>query len=229
MQVRYVPRFEVDAVLQPDAALWQAAKPETVKLKGTPLDMQPSGAIKASWAGKKIGAVGAVQVAAIHDGERIAFRLEWDDPAENSEITDETPFPDGCGVLFPTVQFAPMAVMGAVGMAVNAWYWRADENGRGRHVLAEGLGTTRTIDEELVRGNGVYENGRWHVVITRPMRVKVGDEKPAQFEPGQSKGFGFGFGVAIWEGGQGERAGIKAISGDDWIQLDLEAATETKA
>ena len=39
----------------------------------------------------------------------------------------------------------------------------------------------------------------------------------------------FVVGVAIWEGGRGERAGIKAISGDDWIKLDLEAATETKA
>jgi hypothetical protein len=78
MKVRYVPRFDVDAVLQPDAALWQQAeKPETVKLKGTPLDMQPTGAIKVSWADKKIGAVEVVQVAAIHDGERIAFRLEW--------------------------------------------------------------------------------------------------------------------------------------------------------
>ena len=223
MQVRYVPRFEVEAVLQPDAALWQAAKPETVKLKGTPLDMQPSGAIKASWANKKIGAVEAVQVAAIHDGQRIAFRLEWSDPTENSEITDDTPFPDGCGILFPTVQFAPMAVMGAIGMAVNAWYWRADENGRGRHLLAEGLGTTRTLDEELVRGNGVYQNQRWHVVITRAMRVKS-PENPVQLEPGQSTGFG----VAIWEGNRGERAGLKAISGDDWIKLDLEDASEAR-
>ena len=225
MKVRHVPRFEVDAVLQPDAALWRAEKPETVKLKGTPLDMQPTGAIKVSWADKKIGAVEVVQVAAIHDGERIAFRLEWNDPTENREITDTPDFPDGCGILLPTVQFAPMAVMGAVGMAVNAWYWRADENGRGRHVLAEGLGTTRTIDEELVRGNGVHENQRWHVVITRPMKVKIGSENPIQLEPGQSTGFG----VAVWEGGHGERAGLKAISGDDWIKLELEAATEATA
>jgi complex iron-sulfur molybdoenzyme family reductase subunit gamma len=220
MQARYVPRFEVDAVLQPDAAVWRAQKPETVKLKGTPLDMQPSGSIKISWEGKKIGAVEAVQVAAIHDGERIAFRLEWSDPAENREIGDTTDFPDGCGVLLPSVEFAPMAVMGAVGMAVNAWHWRADENGRGRQLLAEGLGTTRIIDEELVRGNGVYENGRWHVVITRPMKVQS-SESLAQLEPGKSSGFG----VAIWEGGHGERAGIKAISGDNWIALDIEAAT----
>ncbi len=36
-------------------------------------------------------------------------------------------------------------------------------------------------------------------------------------------------GVAVWEGGSGERAGLKAISGDDWIKLDVEAATAVKA
>ena len=222
MQVRLIPRFEVDTVLQPDAALWQTGEVETVKLKGTPLDMQPTDLIKVSWAEKKIGAVEVVQVAAVHDGERIAFRVEWSDPTEDREIGDTMAFPDGCGILFPTVQYAPMAVMGAVGMAVNAWYWRADENGRGRHVLAEGLGTTRTIDYELVRGNGVYKDGHWHVVITRAMKAQS-SEKLAQFEPGQAGGFA----VAIWEGGSGERAGLKAISGDDWIKLDIEAAASS--
>jgi len=114
-----------------------------------------------------------------------------------------------------------MAIMGAVGMAVNAWYWRADENGRGRHVLAEGLGTTRTIDYELVRGNGVYRDKRWYVVITRALKVQS-SENPVQLDPGQSTGFA----VAVWEGGHSERAGIKSISGDDWIKLDLESAPE---
>ncbi|MDH3211141.1 MAG: ethylbenzene dehydrogenase-related protein [Myxococcales bacterium] len=220
MKVRYVPSFEVDAVLQPDGALWQGVTAETVKLKGTSLDMQPTPAIKISWANKKIGAVEAVQVAAIHDGQRIAFRLEWSDPIENRDVSDTTDFIDGCGVLFPAVQFAPMAVMGAVGMGVNAWYWRADENGRGRHLVAEGLGTTRAVDEELVRGNGVYVNGRWHVVITRSMKVQT-TESLAQLEPGQTTGVG----VAVWEGGHGERAGIKAISGDDWVKLEIEKPT----
>jgi len=236
MQVRYVPRFEVDAVLQPDAAVWRATKPETVKLKGTPLDMQPTGAIKVSWAGRKVGVVETVQVAAVHDGERIAFRIEWSDAVADTEITDTTAFPDGCGILLPAVQYAPMAIMGAVGMTVNAWYWRADENGRGRHVVAEGLGTTRTVDYETVQGNGVYKDNRWHVVITRALRVQS-PENPTPIEPGQATGDpaqleagqSTGFGVAIWEGGHGERAGLKAVSGDDWIKLDLEPATETRA
>jgi DMSO reductase family type II enzyme heme b subunit len=224
MQVRYVPRLDVDAVLQPDAPLWRTQKAETVRLKGTPLDMQPSGEIKVAWAGRKIGAVESVNVAAVHDGERIAFRLEWRDPVANLDIGDNNQFIDGCGILFPTVEFAPMAVMGAIGMPVNAWQWRADENGRGRELLAEGLGTTRIIDYELVRGNGVYENGRWHVVITRVMKVQS-PEKLVQLEPGKTGGLG----VAIWEGSHGERAGLKAISGDDWIKLEIEAAAAVKA
>jgi len=216
MQAHYVAGAGVD-LLDPDGKAWKVSAAEPVKLKGTPLDMQPTEAIKASWESKKIGVVEVVQVAAVHDGERIAFRLEWSDPIENGEITDTTAFPDGCGILLPTVQFAPMAIMGATGMAVNAWYWRADENGRGRQVLAEGLGTSRTIDYELVRGNGVHKDKRWHVVITRAMKVQS-PENPAQLEPGQSTGFA----VAIWEGGHGERAGIKAISGDDWIELQLD-------
>ena len=217
MKAHFVPAANVE-LLDPDGKDWKLAAAEPVKLEGTPLDMQPTGAIKASWAHQKIGVVEAVQVAAVHNGEQIAFRLEWSDPIENREITDAPDFPDCCGILFPTVPYAPMAVMGAVGMAVNAWYWIADENGRGRHLMAEGLGTSRTIDYELVRGNGVYKDKRWHVVITRALKVESPDN-PAQLEPGQSSGFG----VAIWEGGQGERAGIKAISGDDWIPLDLEA------
>ena len=222
MQAHYVAAADVE-LLDPDGKAWKLAAAEPVKLEGTPLDMQPTRAIKASWANQKIGVVEAVQVAAVHNGEQIAFRLEWSDPIENREVTDAPDFPDCCGILFPTVPYAPMAVMGAVGMPVNAWYWRADENSRGRHVLAEGLGTTRTIDHELVRGNGIYKGKRWQVVITRAMNV-TSAEKLVQLEPGQTTGFG----VAIWEGGHGERAGLKAISGNDWIELQLEQVPKAR-
>jgi DMSO reductase family type II enzyme heme b subunit len=181
MQAHYVSGAGAE-LLDPDGKACKLSSAESVKLEGTPLDMQPTAAIKASWANQKIGVVEAVQIATLHDGGQMAFRLEWRDPIENREITDTTTFPDCCGILLPTVPYAPMAVMGAVGMAVNAWYWRADENGRGRHVLAEGLGTSRTIDHELVRGSGVYKDGRWQVVITRAMKVKSA-EKPVQLEP----------------------------------------------
>jgi DMSO reductase family type II enzyme heme b subunit len=218
MQARYVPKFDLDAAAEPGSSLWRATKPEAVPLIATPIGLQPNTTIQVSWMPpKKIGATTGVEAAAIHDGETIAFRLAWEDEQENGEIGDITGFPDACGVLFPAVTGAIVSTMGAPGLGVNAWYWRADEDGRGRQVVAEGLGTTRTVDVELVRGRGVWEAGRWQVVISRSMRIQT-SELVAQLEPGQTTGFA----VAVWEGSNSERAGIKAYSGE-WRELQLEA------
>ena len=75
-------------------------------------------------------------------------------------------------------------------------------------MVAEGIGTTETLDLNQVRGQGVYENGHWTVSIVRALQV-VGESKLAELEPGQTTGFW----VAIWNGGAGERGGIMAISG----------------
>ena len=50
---------------------------------------------------------------------------------------------------FPLAEGAPLVSMGAPGAGVNAWYWRADEKDAGRNVVAEGIGTSRTLDQEL--------------------------------------------------------------------------------
>jgi DMSO reductase family type II enzyme heme b subunit len=218
MQVRYVPRFEIDAVLEPDATPFRAARTTRIDLIGTPVGLQPTGAIRAKWTGKEIGAVNSVQVAAVHDGQTLAFQLEWRDPTENQELVDTTAFPDAVAILLPVVPQAPSVTMGAPEAPVNAWYWRADEDGRGRHVVAEGLGTTRTVDLELVRGRGIWKEGRWQIVIARALQVAT-QEPVAQLTPGEATGFG----VAIWEGASSERAGLKSFSGD-WRELRLAAA-----
>jgi DMSO reductase family type II enzyme heme b subunit len=55
-------------------------------------------------------------------------------------------------------------------------------------------------------------------VIARALRVETA-EPVAQLAAGQTTGFA----VAVWEGGNGERAGIKAFSGE-WRELALAAA-----
>jgi hypothetical protein len=60
------------------------------------------------------------------------------------------------------------------------------------------------------------------VVIARALRVDT-QEPIAQLEPGAETGFG----VAVWDGNQGERAGIKAFSGPLWLELQLDAVPET--
>jgi DMSO reductase family type II enzyme heme b subunit len=179
--------------------------------------MQPTGAIRAAYADKKIGAVSSVSVSALHDGKVIAFRLEWEDPSDDAAIGDNDSFPDAAALAFPVHEQAPMVLMGAPGMPVNAWYWRADEAEEGRHVTAEGLGTSRLLDRTLVKARGQWQRGRRALVISRSMQI--GDVPgAAQFVPGEPSRFG----VAIWEGSQGERAGIKAFS-IKWRELTIDA------
>ena len=215
MKVQYVPRVDVEAALDPAGSLWSGVRAESVKLMGTPVGLQPTEMIRSAWMDKKIGAVEGVSVSAVHDGAVLAFRLEWSDASEDREVGDTTAFPDAAAVLLPSAAGAPLMTMGIEGLAVNAWYWRADEDGRGRQVVSEGLGTTRTVDYELVKGRGVWREGRWRAVITRALKVSSA-EPVTQLAPGQQTGFG----VSVWEGSAGERAGIKAFSGD-WLDLSL--------
>jgi DMSO reductase family type II enzyme heme b subunit len=208
-------KAELEALLDPESAPWRAQADESVQLIGTPAGLQPTEALRVSYTGKVVGATTSVGVRAIHNGDALAFRLEWDDPHEDNELLDNDSFPDAAAIALPAAEGAPLVLMGAVGMPVNAWYWRADEPDSARHVTAEGLGTSRTLDVELVKARGTWKEGRWQVVIARAMNVGVAGA--AQVTPGSDTGFG----VAIWEGHHQERAGIKAFSGD-WKVLTID-------
>jgi len=222
MKAHYVLEHDLQALLDPGSSVWQRSRFEQVRLMGTPSGMQPTAAVRVSWPDGKIGAISRVMVDAAHDGRHLAFRLEWEDESENRTLGDTTSFPDAAAILLPSAKGSPIITMGAPGLAVNAWYWRADEEGSGRQVVAEGLGTTRTVDRELVRARGTWKAGRWQVVIARALRVESADPL-AQLEPGQTTGFG----VAVWEGSRGERAGIKSFSGD-WMKLELATPPQAK-
>jgi DMSO reductase family type II enzyme heme b subunit len=208
-------KAELESLLDPESGPWRAQASESIQLIGTPAGMQPTEAIRVSWTGKTIGAVTSVRVAAIHNGDVLAFRLDWDDPNEDAEVLDNDTFPDAAAIALPAAEDAPLVLMGAAGKPINAWYWRADEADRARHVTAEGLGTSRTLDVNLVKARGIWKEGRWQVVIARAMNIAV--PGAAQITPGSDTGFG----VAIWEGSHKERAGIKAFSGD-WKVLTID-------
>ena len=223
MQAHYAVGFDIEAMLDAESPLWSAGSSQELPMIGTPAGLQPTAAIRNSYTGKKIGAIERVKVSAAHNGRELAFRLEWEDASENDSLDDTTDFPDGAAVVLPSVKDAPIITMGAPNQAVNAWYWRADEKaGLGRQVIAEGLGTSRTVDRELVRTRGIWKGGRWQVVIARALRVES-SEPLAQLQPGEATGFG----VAVWEGSAKERAGIKSFSGN-WIELALDGVSTAR-
>jgi len=215
MEAHLASGIGVEQLLDPDNQAWARAAEDPVQLIGTPVGLQPTAAIRNTWMTKKIGAVERVQVRAVHNGEVLAFRLEWDDPTQNDTMTDTTAFTDAAAIAFPSTPASVIATMGAPGAAVSAWYWRADESNAGRHVVAEGLGTTRTLESGAVRTSGVWKGGRWSVVIARALQVKT-SEPVIQLEPGQVSGYA----VAIWDGAQQERGGIKGFS-VEWRELRL--------
>ena len=215
MLAPFVRGAPVEWLLDPGADPWRHTRPERLAMSGTPLVLQPTAAIRASWAGKHIGAVGRVEVAALHNGELLAFRLTWPDGSENRDPNDSTAFSDAAAVLFPVAEGAPSISMGGPGLPVNAWYWRGDSDAQGRQVVAEGIGTTRTVDVSLVHTHGVWKDGRWSVVIARAFRVET-REPVVQLDAGKPTRFA----VAVWEGSHRERGGIKAFSGD-WRALSL--------
>ena len=173
MRAVYVSEASLETLLDPRAAVWNSSKTEVLKMVGTPIGLQPTAVIRNSWMNKKIGQVEQVKVAILHNGESIAFRLEWADASENKSHGDNSTFPDAAAIALPVgdAKSVPIMLMGAQGAAVNAWYWRADQNGIGRHVVAEGIGTSRTVDQERVKASGVWENGRWQVVIVRALKM----------------------------------------------------------
>ncbi len=219
MKVSFVREVALDDLLDADHASWGRGTELEIPLIGTPVGMQPTAAIRVAWMNKKIGTVDRVVASALHNGSEIAFRLEWASPTESAEVHENDSFPDAAAIALPVASDAPVVTMGAPGLPVNAWYWRADEPRGARQLSAEGLGTSQTFDSRVIQGRGAWKHGRWRVVLARALRVE--SEGPvASLEPGATTGFG----VAIWDGANAERAGVKSFSGD-WLPLEIEAGS----
>jgi hypothetical protein len=80
---------------------------------------------------------------------------------------------------------------------------------RGRSVEdlnAVGFGTLTSQTHQDVKGKGTWNNGKWDVLIYRPMATP--DENDVQFVPGMSTFLN----MAVWNGIEGDRNGQKSIS-----------------
>jgi hypothetical protein len=72
-------------------------------------------------------AVTGVRVRALHDGERIAFRLEWDDADVDDLTVRVDDFRDACAVLLaPGPAVAEIRTMGTAEIPATLLHWKAD-------------------------------------------------------------------------------------------------------
>jgi len=212
-----VSRIEADDVtlLDPGSDIWNEVTSTDILLDPTPLSAQPSTYVQAKWENLEYGRSRNLAVRAAHNKENIYFRLEWEDPAADDGIRDTDQFADAAAVLFPVADDAPLQSMGSPKQPVNAWYWRPDLE-LPYSITAQGTGTTRrTVDPELGAMGG-YSSGRWKVVVRRSFRSS-GDQYVI-LVPGEARKVAF----AIWQGGNQERGGLKAVT-LEWQPLEIDA------
>jgi DMSO reductase family type II enzyme heme b subunit len=206
---------EAKVLLDPAAAQWAEVPAEAMAMGGTPVTLQPSRYIRTKWSDKPVGAVRGLTVKSAHNGKEVFFLLEWPDASKNVDHSG-VDFPDGAGVLFPLNGDAPLLQMGSDKEPVNAWFWRADFEDGAQNITARGLGTVTASEKSAVSAKAQWEDGRWRVVLARPLAVAEQGEA-VQLAAGKTYKVAF----AVWEGGSGERAGLKSFS-KEWRELAIE-------
>ncbi|MBM4123851.1 MAG: hypothetical protein FJ246_02670 [Nitrospira sp.] len=133
----------------------------------------------------------SVKVRGLHDGKQVSILLEWADPTEDPDDAAALEFMVGD----KKAHFAHGQPMAQVeGGPVNIWFWK-NKDAKILDMNAKGFGTLKVQDQQDVTGKGVYQNGAWKVVFTRPLSTAdaVND---AQIKPGDFINIAF----AIWDG-----------------------------
>lgn len=209
-----------DELKDPFGQAWTGIAPETLEMAATPLANQPSGYIKASRDEKQIGKVRALNVQQVHNGTEIFIRLSWADESQDLTVTDTNQFPDACGILMPVAGGDPVIEeMGSQQAPVNAWFWRANfEPEVAYSQTASGLGSTVQHAATTLKANASFQQGNWAVVFHRQLAEPEHKTEAVQLAPGAAVKIAF----AVWEGSNGERAGVKSFS-KEWREMALEA------
>lgn len=198
-----------ETLLNPAASGWAKHKPLTIGLLPTPIEIVEE---KSPYLAKTTGDHGhikAIDVAAVHDEQSVWLRLSWVDPTKNDRLTDLDKFSDAVAVLFSLSADALAVTMGAPGAPVNAWYRQLHRNAA-YDVIAEGFGSSvrRPGKETGLLSQGAYADGRWSLVFQRPLVLN--GQQAINFAAGRKVDIAF----AVWDGGNAERSGKKAFSGD---------------
>jgi len=136
-------------LLKHSAPQWERAPKGHISLRGTDPEAQPSPYIRATWTGKRVGAVRTIAVQAAYNRQNLFFRLEWPDKTHNPDFGDGLVFPDAAAILFPGEGDPPLARMGSPAEGIEAWYWRANRED-GERLTFHGFATEKPQTDQLV-------------------------------------------------------------------------------
>jgi DMSO reductase family type II enzyme heme b subunit len=206
-----------EELLSCESQVWAGMGGQNIEMSATPLANQPSPYIKATFDENKIGAVKEIRIKGAHNGKEVFFHCEWKSEAPNYEIGDIGTFPDGIAILFPfkDPEKTQINEMGSQEFPTNSWYWRPDFEEKPKNQVARGLSTSLYTEQSSLVSCSQWKDGRWCVVMGRPLKVT---EEAVSLDPSSQKTT---VGFAAWEGGNGERGGVKSFS-KEWLGIVLE-------
>ncbi|HMU54092.1 MAG TPA: ethylbenzene dehydrogenase-related protein [Nitrospira sp.] len=168
-----------------------AEDPESAVWNSAPLSQFPMSP-QVHWPNRiQEATVKDVKIRALHDGTQVAFLLEYADPTQDPDDAAALEFMVGD----KKAHFAHGQPMAQVeGGPVNIWYWKNKDN-KAVDMSAMGFGTLKAQAHQDVKAKGVYANGTWKVVFSRPLATEHADED-TQVKPGEFINIAF----AVWDG-----------------------------
>jgi DMSO reductase family type II enzyme heme b subunit len=128
-------------------------------------------------------------------------------------------------VSLPTGPDRPHFFLGSPGRPVNLWHWKADLNAdpSRRSAVdeenAEGFAkavTLQAAESQETVGKGVWDTGRWRVVMRRALAGRD-RAKDIAFEPGKLVPFA----IHAWDGANGEKGSMMALSSWNFVYLEV--------
>ena len=206
---------QIKNYLSPDSPSWSRVPTAQIGLMPTPLQMQPTEYIRASWDGKKYGETPKLEVASVHDGEMWALRATWQGsgPRPTDSVDPVAVFQDAFAIALPVRNNPVLALMGSKDAPIHYLRWSADKK-EVNSMIATGIGQSLPGPELKRSVQAQMQGSTWHIVIARALS---GSKEVAQLAAGKKTAVGF----ALWRGSNEERAGIKAFS-IDWTELALD-------
>ena len=200
---------------------WSASEPaldplHAAWLKQTPATIAVYPQVSVPPAAATVGAA-TIKVRAQYSARTVALHLEWTDdkPAKERGVGE---FADSAAVQWP-VRYGPGVALPYIGMGhdgapVALWFWRGD--GSVETLAAAGFGTLTAQVPDGVKARGIWKDGKWRVVFTRPLAAA--GEQRVTLAPAKLGLVPVAF--ATWNGEAAERNGLKRLSA--WQVLRFE-------
>ena len=186
-----------------DDPRWNEAEPTDVRLRNV---VTPAG----EWASPPT--VKAVAFRVLYNEEAVAFRFSWDDPTQDVQGSSDR----------VALILKPAAAQGDV-VTLQAWpyagaprldvcSWAAQTNEASETLAGEYERViTRTPPQTSLKSASRYEDGRWRLVLQRPL-MRTSPESAAAIVPGEFTSIAF----VVWDGGN---PNARAVS--PWVDLVL--------